>query len=86
MIAAASQHATPQFHLKDLIVCEYRYKVIPQFIFYPKLEPAELLTLSKVSFSELMANSKFWDKQSPILPKHELSMTDDLTDNEIIIR
>ena len=76
----------PQFHLKDLIVCEYRYKVLPQFILFPRLAAAELVSLKGVSFSELMERSKLWDKQSPILPRHELSMTDDLTDNEIIIR
>jgi len=28
------------FHLKDLIVCEYQYKVLPHFIMYPRLGTA----------------------------------------------
>jgi hypothetical protein len=27
----------PRLALKDLIVCEYKYKVIPHFIYYPRL-------------------------------------------------
>ena len=34
----------------------------------------------------MIEKTKTWDMQSPILPYHELSMTDDLTDNNIVIR
>ena len=34
----------------------------------------------------MIEKSKTWDKKSPILPNHELSMTDDLTDNDIVMR
>ena len=74
------------FHLKDLIVCEYKYKVAPHFILYPKLETAQLIAQKGMSFSDLIARSKTWDKKKSILPEHELSRTDDLTDNDIVVR
>ena len=85
-IGKSEGKTAPPFHLKDLIVCEYKYKVIPHFIFFPKLDTAQLIAEQSVSFSDLIEKTKTWDMQSPILPYHELSMTDDLTDNNIVIR
>ena len=41
--AVKSDIKTLSFNLKDLIVCEYKYKVVPHFIFYPKLSSAQLI-------------------------------------------
>lgn len=84
--AKSDSSGTPCLTLKDLIVCEYKYKVLPHFIFYPKLDATQLIAHKGVSLNELIDRSKTWDKKEPILPRHELSMTDDLTDNEILVR
>ena len=72
--------------LRDLIICEYKYKVMPHFIFYPALGPGEFLSLSGISFDEVLDKSKYWDKEKPLLESSELSCLHDLTDNDIIIR
>mmetsp|Transcript_5651 Transcript_5651/g.7564 ORF Transcript_5651/g.7564 Transcript_5651/m.7564 type:complete len:95 (-) Transcript_5651:1531-1815(-) len=77
---------SPSLRLKDLIVCEYKYKVMPHFIMYPELTMAQLIAQKQINISDLIERVKSWDKKSPILPQHELSMTDDLTDNDIVIR
>ena len=69
-----------------MIICEYKYKVMPHFIFYPALGPGEFLSLSGISFDEVLDKNKFWDKKKPLLESSELSRLHDLTDNDIIIR
>ena len=74
--------------LKELIICEYKYKVMPHFILYPKMNPGEFLSLSGISFDELLDQSRTWDKSKdkPLIETSELSRLYDLTDNDIIIR
>ena len=72
--------------LRDLIICEYKYKVMPHFILYPSLKPGEFLSLSGISFDDVLNNSKHWDKEKPLIETNELSRLYDLTDNDIIIR
>ena len=72
--------------LRDLIICEYKYKVMPHFILYPTLRPGEFFSLSGVSFNEVLNNSQHWDKEKPLIESNELSRLYDLTDNDIIIR
>ena len=73
-------------HLRDLIICEYKYKVMPHFILYPTLETGCFLSLTGISFDEILEKSKSWDKQKPLIETSELSRLYDLTDNDIIIR
>lgn len=73
-------------HLKDLIICDYKYKVMPHFIMYPTLGPGQFLSLSGISFDVLLEKSKSWDKDKPLVESSELSRLYDLTDNDIIIR
>lgn len=47
--------------MKDLIVCEYKYKVIPHFIFYPRLGPGQFLSLNTVGFGELIERCATWN-------------------------
>ena len=56
------------------------------FIYYPKLAPDQLISISSLNYKELWARSETWDRKSPLLASHELSVTSDLTDNEIVIR
>lgn len=72
--------------LKDLIVCEYKYKVIPHFIFYPRLADGQFISLNTVGYGDLIVRCSSWDKQSPIFPKNEITMQDDLTHNDVVIR
>lgn len=83
------QHASSlktQLSLRDLIICEYKYKVMPHFILYPTLRPGEFLSLSGISFDDVLNKSKNWDKDKPLIESSELSRLYDLTDNDIIIR
>ena len=59
---------------------------MPHFILYPTLGPGEFLSLSGISFDEILEQSKNWDKEKPLLESSELSRLYDLTDNDIIIR
>ena len=77
---------TTNLSLRDIIICEYKYKVMPHFIFYPTLGPGEFLSLSGISFDEVLDKSKSWDKDKPLIESSELSRLNDLTDNDIIIR
>ena len=45
-----------------------------------------MLAQKNFNLTELIERSKKWDKRSPFLPQHELSMMDDLTDNDIVMR
>ena len=73
-------------HLKDLIICDYKYKVMPHFVLYPTLGPGQFLSLSGISFDDVLVKSKGWDKDKPLIESSELSRLHDLTDNDIIIR
>jgi phosphatidylinositol N-acetylglucosaminyltransferase subunit Q len=59
---------------------------MPHFILYPTLEPGCFLSLTGISFDEILEKSKSWDKEKPLLDTSELSRLYDLTDNDIIIR
>ena len=59
---------------------------MPHFILYPTLKPGEFLSLSGISFDDVLNKSKSWDKEKPLLEFNELSRLYDLTDNDIIIR
>lgn len=59
---------------------------MPHFILYPTLGPGEFLSLSGISFDEVLNKSKSWDKEKPLIESSELSRLYDLTDNDIIIR
>lgn len=72
--------------LRDLIICEYKYKVMPHFILYPTMKPGDFLSLRGISFDEVLNNSYNWDKKKPLIESSELSRLHDLTDNDIIIR
>lgn len=72
--------------LKDLIVCEYKYNVIPHFIFYPRLEKGQFISLNTVGFGNLIERCSAWDKRSPIFDRNEITMVDDLTHNDVVIR
>lgn len=39
-----------------------------------------------MNFGEILERSKTWDYMQPILESNELVMTDDLTDNNIVVR
>lgn len=72
--------------LKDLIVCEYKYKVIPHFIFYPRLSVGQFISLNTVGFGNLIDRCSSWDKRSPVFEKNEITMLDDLTHNDVVVR
>ena len=74
------------FTLKDSLINGSKKDVLPNLIFYPKLDSSQLIAHKSINFHELLDRTKTWDKKEPILPKHELSMVDDLTDNEIALR
>lgn len=59
---------------------------MPHFILYPTLGPGEFLSLSGISFDEILEQSKDWDREKPLLESSELSRLYDLTDNDIIVR
>jgi hypothetical protein len=59
---------------------------MPHFILYPTLGPGEFLSLSGISFEEVLDKSKAWDREKPLIESSELSRLYDLTDNDIIIR
>jgi hypothetical protein len=44
------------------------------------------LSLTGISFDEVLVKSKHWDKEKPLIESSELSRLYDLTDNDIIIR
>lgn len=68
------------------MICAYKYKVMPHFIFYPTLPPGEFLSLRGICFDEVLNNSKTWEKDKPLIESSELSRLHDLTDNDIITR
>lgn len=68
------------------MIREHQYKVMPHFILYPTLGPGEFLSLTGISFDEVLDKSKSWDKDKPLIESSELSRLNDLTDNDIIIR
>lgn len=73
--------------LKDLIVCEYKYtQVVANFILYPQLKDGQLLSTKSISFGQLLDQAPDYTGKAPLLKNHELFMTDDLTDNDIVIR
>lgn len=72
--------------LKDLIICEYKYKVTPHFILYPEFFDGQYISLSHMSYGEVINRSREWDKNSPYLPKNELFINEDLTENDINVR
>jgi hypothetical protein len=72
--------------LRDIVIREHQYKVMPHFILYPTLGPGEFLSLTGISFDEVLDKSKSWDKDKPLIESSELSRLNDLTDNDIIIR
>jgi len=72
--------------LKDLIVCEYKYKVIPHFIFYPRLTEGQYISLNTIGYGDLISRCSCWDKKSPLFPNNEITMHDDLTHNDVVIR
>ena len=86
MIADSPEPLTRTLILKDLIVCEYKYKVIPHFIYYPRLTVGQFISLNTVGFYDLIEKCSTWDKIKPIFDRNELVMVDDLTDNDIVVR
>ena len=69
-----------------MIVCEYKYKVIPHFIYYPRLSVGQFISLNTVRFGDLIERCSSWDQKSPIFERNEIVMVDDLTDNDVVIR
>lgn len=59
---------------------------MPHFVFYPTMGTGEFLSLSKMSFDEVLNSTKSWDKEKPLIESCELSRRTDLTDNDILIR
>ena len=53
---------------------------------YPSLGPGEFLSLTSISFDEILQKVKTWDKDKALIQSSELSRLYDLTDNDIIIR
>mmetsp|Transcript_11068 Transcript_11068/g.16828 ORF Transcript_11068/g.16828 Transcript_11068/m.16828 type:complete len:82 (-) Transcript_11068:1485-1730(-) len=74
--------------LQDLMICDQNFEAMPHFILYPKLRPGQFLSLTGISFEELLDQSRTWDKTKdrPLIESSELSRLFDLTDNDIIIR
>jgi len=86
MISDSTDHLTKTLILKDLIVCEYKYKVIPHFIYYPRMSVGQFISINTVGFYDLIEKCSTWDKTKPIFERNELVMVDDLTDNDIVVR
>jgi hypothetical protein len=86
MISDSTDHLKKTLILKDLIVCEYKYKVIPHFIYYPRMNVGQFISLNTVGFYDLIEKCSNWDKTKPIFDRNELVMVDDLTDNDIVVR
>ena len=82
-----SQNNEGTLSLKDLLVCEYKYTtVLANFITYPILAEGQLLSTNTIRFGELLESGRNFSGQGPILKDHELVMTEDLTDNDLVIR
>ena len=86
MISDSTDHLKKTLILKDLIVCEYKYKVIPHFIYYPRMSVGQFISINTVGFYDLIEKCSTWDKTKPIFDRNELVMVDDLTDNDIVVR
>lgn len=50
------------------------------------MSQGEFLSLSKLTYADVLNGSKSWDRQSPLLATSELSRQENLTDNDIAIR
>jgi hypothetical protein len=72
--------------LKDLIVCECKYKYNANFIIYPSLKTGQLISTSSIGFGQLLSDAKLYTGKAPLLKNHEIVMTEDLTDNDLVIR
>jgi len=66
--------------------CERKQRVTAHFVLYPKRNEGEFISLSLMSYGDIIDKSKTWNKSSPYLELNELSANDDLTENDIIIR
>jgi hypothetical protein len=53
--------------LRDLIICEYKYKVTPHFILYPKTKEGEFISLSLMNYGHIINRSREWDKVTPYI-------------------
>jgi hypothetical protein len=60
--------------------------VAANFIIYPNLKSGQFLSTRAIGFGELLTSANAFQFKSPILKNHELVMTDDLTDNDLILR
>jgi hypothetical protein len=60
--------------------------VTPHFILYPKLNDGQFISLSLMSYGEVINRSRDWDQASPYIQTNELFMNEDLTENDIIVR
>jgi hypothetical protein len=45
-----------------------------------------MLSTSSIGFGELLDHAKGYNGKAPILKNHNLCMTDDLTDNDLVLR
>ena len=60
--------------------------MLANFITYPILAEGQLLSTNTISFGELLESGRNFSGSGPILKDHELVMTEDLTDNDLVIR
>ena len=60
--------------------------MLANFITYPILAEGQLLSTNTIRFGELLESGRNFSGQGPILKDHELVMTEDLTDNDLVIR
>jgi hypothetical protein len=60
--------------------------VLANFILYPILAEGQLISTNTVGFGQLLEQAKTYSGKGPLLNNHELVMTDDLTDNDLVIR
>jgi hypothetical protein len=65
--------AQSKFDLQHLQVCGQNFEPRQHYVIYPKMSQGEFLSLSKLTYADVLNGSKSWDRQSPLLATSELS-------------
>lgn len=53
---------------------------------YPRTAEGEFISLTPMRYGEVIDKSKEWDLKAPFIAGHELFASDDLTENDLMIR
>ena len=56
------------------------------FVHYPQTKEGEFISLSLMKFDEVIDKSRDWDGKTTYISENELFMSQDLTENDIVIR